>query len=200
MSPLTIILITHNRLEYTKRTIESLKRTVPHARLCVWVNGTDQVLKDYVHSVVRDEDVIECDENIGWGKAVNEAMSPMCFDPKTEYVLLSNNDVEYYDGWYEKCLALYEKYTKIGVLGVWRHTAHGVRQDLGDMMIKDDMPAVGWLMKRSVMNDIGPVAEHGPCPTKGGNGEDSNYTQRAIEKGYWVCGPNPDVANHLDGY
>jgi hypothetical protein len=177
--------------------------TVPHARICVFHNGDNGEVLSYLKTNFPDNiespqesHIIHSNTNVGWGKAINLAMDIL--KPDTEYILLSNDDVEYGSGWFEKCLALYDKYPKIGILGVWKHKAHGVKQDLGDMLVKDDMPAVGWLLKKSTMDIIGPLGEHGPCLTKGGNGEDTNYAMRAIEKGYWVCGPKDDVAQHID--
>lgn len=198
-TPLTVIVITHNRLEYTKRTLESLMLTVPHAEFIVYDNHSADDVRDYLTSLqfapVKAR-IILADDNVGWGTAVNYCLRSV----KTEFILVSNNDVIYQDGWFEKCTALYEKYPKIGVLGVWKHTNHGTREMFADLHVKDDMPGVGWLLKRSVIDIIGAMAEHGPCTTKGGNGEDTSYTRRAHEKGYWVCGPAEDVADHIDGY
>lgn len=203
MEPLTVIVVTHNRLDFTKRTLQSITRTVPHAKILIFDNdSTEAGMKDWFYSEFdgkNNVEVVLSGKNIGWGAAVNEAIAYVGVDIE-DYVLISNNDVEYHDGWFEQCLALYQKYPKIGILGVWKHRAHGVRQDLGDILVKDDMPAVGWLLKKSIIDDIGPLSERGPCATKGGNGEDTNYTGRAMEKGYWVCGPKEDVAQHFDGY
>lgn len=200
MPPLTVIVVTHNRLEYTKRTIASIINTVPDCKLIIYDNYSTDETYGWFRSGEgrknRADEMILSDNNGGWGSAVNDALR----FAKTEYILLSNNDVEYKPDWYETCLKLYDKYPKIGVLGVWKHKAHGVRQDLGDMLIKDDMPGVGWLMKKSIMDIIGPIAEHGPCATKGGNGEDTDYCLRTIMNGYWVCSPKEDVACHIDGY
>lgn len=208
MTPLSIIVVTHNRLHYTQRTIESLNQTVPNSRIVVIDNNsTEAGMKEYLVSLstnFKSKDyglippafVIFNKENLGWAAAVNIALKH-CI---TEYILVSNNDCIYSPGWYEKCLALYNKYEKIGILGVWKHRSHGVRQDLGDLVIKDDMPAVGWLLKRSLINIVGAFTEKGPCFTKGGNGEDTTYVLRTQEKGFVVAAPKEDVAQHIDGY
>lgn len=203
MPPLTVIVVTFNRFEYTRRTLESIRKTVPrNTRVIIFDNNSsDEAMiswlkNDWISVDTDNHYLMLSKQNIGWGAAVNEAMKEV----KTEYILISNNDVEYKDGWYEECIRLYEKYPKIGVLGVWKHTSHGVREKFTDIWIKDDMPAVGWIMKKSIMDIIGPISEHGPCLTRGGNGEDSNYTIRAHIKGYWVCGPSEDLAIHFDGY
>lgn len=202
MEPLTIVVITHNRLEYTKRTIESLLKTCPQGtRFLVWDNKSDEPgMGEYLSSFAindpHDSLITLSSTNAGWGAAVNQALR----DVKTEFVLISNNDVVYHPQWYETCLELYKNHPDLGILGVWKHTAHGVRADLGDMLVKDNMPAVGWLMKMSVIHDIGAFPEHGPSDIKGGNGEDTGYVIKAQEKRYLVAGPKEDVATHIDGY
>lgn len=197
---LTVVVIVYNRIDYTKRTLASLEATCPpKTEYVVWDNSTDMAVTAWL-ATWRDQDpihrILNGSENIGWGSAVNRALQLVT----TENILISNNDVEYKEGWYPLCLTYMMKYPKIGILGLWKHRAHGVRQELQDVFIKDDMPAVAWFTTRKILDDVGPIAERGPCPTKGGNGEDTNYTGRAMEKGYWVCGPREDLAVHIDGY
>lgn len=202
MEPLTIIIITHNRLEYTKRTIDSLLTTSPKGtRFLVWDNKSDepgmrQYLSNFAIDNPHDAYIVLCSDNLGWGEAVNR----MLLEVKTEYVLISNNDVIYKPNWYETLLELYAKYPNIGILGTWRHTSHGIREDRGDLLVLDDCPAVGWLLKMSVIKEIGDFATKGPCSTKGGNGEDTNYTMRAHDKRFLVACSKPDTSLHLDGY
>lgn len=207
---LTVILVAHNRLEYTKRTIESLIKTVPNAHFIFVDNDSTDGTKEYIRDLVSIPELagisyaIEIPENVGWGKAVNLALEGasegIAFDISTEYVLISNNDVGYSEGWLDTCIGLNEKYPQIGILGVWKHVAHGILEDKGDLIVKDQMPAVGWLMKKENLEKIGAFPEHGPCATKGGNGEDTFYCDTARSKGFLVCGPKNDVADHFDGY
>lgn len=199
---LSIILITYNRLEHTKKTIESLRRTVPDAHLFIYDNASNEELQRYIclHLNWSEDnyEVVLANRNRGWGSAINESLQ--LSKKKGDYLLLSNNDVEYSDGWLDQAIALYEKYPKLGLLGLWKHTSHGIKEDLGDLIVKDQMPAVAWLFKPKVLEDIGHFAEKGPCETKGGNGEDVDYCIKTEQKGYWVAGPSDDLAIHLDGY
>jgi GT2 family glycosyltransferase len=204
MKPLTIILVTHNRLEYTKRTLKSLYDTVPFAKLIVVDNDSGEPgMKDYLLRLLEKElpftnMKIHClTKNVGWGEAVNEGLALHHDD---EMILISNNDVVYKTGWYDTCLDLYDNYANIGILGVWRHTAHGIREDFGDMLVMDNVPAVGWLMRDWIIEKVGDFPVHGPCATKGGNGEDTAYVHRTLDAGYLVCVPKKDVAIHIDGY
>lgn len=200
MKPLTVIMVTHNRLEYSKRTLASIIRTVPHARIFIYDNdSTEEGMQQWLTDTIQDgvSEIYYSAENKGWAGAVNSVLEE---GPLNEFILLTNNDVEYYDGWYEKLLSLYEKYPQVGIMGVWKHRAHGVSKDHGDLVEKDDMPATGWLMKKSILDDVGPIPERGPCSTKGGNGEDTNYVNMVKQKGYLIGAPKEDVAIHIDGY
>lgn len=194
---LSVLMVTFNRREYTRRTLKSLQENgVNPSRDGVIVDnssteiGMKKMLETWVHKVIHNP------TNVGWGAAVNIGL-PWC---DGEYILFSNNDVEYQPHWYIRSMELFAKYPKIGILGLWKHTAHSVVQDLGDFLIKDDMPAVAWLMPRHVVEEIGAFPEKGPCLTKGGNGEDSHYVHRVQAAGYWVGGPKEDFAIHIDGY
>ena len=49
------------------------------------------------------------------------------------------------------------------------------------------------------------LSEHGPCDTKGGNGEDTEYVMRMKDKGYLVGVPKialneETLAHHIDGF
>lgn len=206
MKPLAIILVTHNRLDYTRQTIDSLQKTVPHAKLIVWDNAsTEAGMLEYLREGVRAQFptmiLTESSENVGWAYAVNASMEYVT--KGYDWVLLSNNDAVYHQQWFEKSLALYEEYPKIGILGLWKHTAHGVIPNpfiTPGLVVKDQMPAVGWLMLKGVMQRIGSLSQHGPCETKGGNGEDVDYCIRARQLGYWVAGPEEDFIQHIDGY
>lgn len=198
---LYVIVVTFNRLEYTKRTLDSLLRTVPEAHIMIFDNASTDGTKEYIQKFQEEHaDFVTVGgffDNKGWGTAMNRALKEA---PLAAHYLLSNNDVEYKDGWFDKCMSVYAKYPQIGILGVWQHIAHGLREDKGDLLIKDDMPACGWLMISKILNEVGVFAERGPCTTRGGNGEDTNYAMRVQEKGYWVACLPEDQAVHIDGY
>jgi len=199
-----VIMVTHNRLEYTAKTLESLIKTVPLANIYVMDNDSSEEMKDFLKNYTSMSSITRVHllpKNQGWGSAVNRGLElvEQYFGGLRDYVLVSNNDVEYFDGWLDTCIGLYEKYPQIGILGVWKHNAHGVLEDKGDLIIKDQMPAVGWLLKPENIKKIGAFPEHGPCATKGGNGEDVEYCIRCAQQGLLVCGPKDDVADHFDG-
>lgn len=211
---LSTIIISYNRLEYLKKTVESyLTVTLENPRLDK--EGSDFILIDnaseepgfaqYLETVAKETPfkVIINPVNVGWGAAVNQALKEV----KNDWILLSNSDVIYNDSnWLARCVDAYERNPSLGILGLWNHTAHGSLGKGDGVNIKDNMPAVGWFLKRDFINKVGLLEEHGPCSTKGGNGEDTEYCGRAIKNGYLVAGlmgsdGTPyDAALHITGY
>jgi hypothetical protein len=116
--------------------------------------------------------------------------------------------MEYKRDFHKRMFEVFDRQPGIGLLGAWRHTAHGlfkggVRNHWFTEM--DDVPGVGWMMPKAAMEKVGMFPEHGPCLTKGGNGEDSAYVVWMREKGFLVGLPTEAVdsdvlAKHIDGY
>lgn len=201
MISLDVILITHNRMEYLPKTLGSLEKNLGmDHRLIIWDNNSNQDQKAYLTGYALNNpefvQLILCDNNLGWGAAVNEAM----MYSHSDYVLLINDDVEFDPGFIGKCFKAYRDNPAIGILGLWHHIAHSEIGKGEGIILKNDMPAVAWLLYRNHINEIGRFKENGPCKTKGGNGEDTDYCTRAIEKGFIVCGLETDVAHHMTGY
>ena len=205
MPSFDVIVTVYNRLDYTRRTIGSLMKSGAYEnceRFIIVDNhsideGMEAFLTDMAH--YQKVFVIRRPTNDGWGMAVNDALGLS----RAEYVFLSNNDVEYEEGFMNEMFSAFGTVDKIGILAVWRHTAHGFteggiqNEHFRDM---DNVPAVGWLMPKKAMEVVGMLPEHGPCLTKGGNGEDTAYVMRMKEAGFLVGAYGRDVAQHLDGY
>jgi len=201
MPKCSIILVTFNRLDYTKQTIDSLLKTASSDfEMFIIDNASSELgFHDYLTELEKDKriTIIRNYKNVGWGKATNLGLK-LC---RTDWILLSNNDVIYKENWFEKCLLAYEDFPEIGILGLWKHPFHTI---LGEkqgkrskIIIKDQMPGVAWLMKKEVLDKIGPIAEAGPCDRQGGCGEDTNYCARVRGAGFLVCGLNEDIAEHI---
>ena len=212
-----IILTVWNRKRYTERTIASLIESgaIRDCERFIIVDnrsteeGMAELLNDiYTHmpEVSGKVWLLRRGNNYGWGSAVNDALGLS----RAPYLLLTNNDVEYKPGFHRRAAetffahSLSSNHQKgIGILGVWRHTAHGFV--VGGVQAPyfremDNVPAVGWFLPKGAMEEVGMLPEHGPCFTKGGNGEDTAYVGRMKEAGYLVGVPGEDIAVHIDGY
>lgn len=203
MTPkLSVLMTTHNRWSYTERTLKSLIPTLPMGtQIHVFDNdsgdGTQGFLTDWNMSLSDTSIGLWLErshQNIGWGAAVNRLMPRV----NTPYILIANNDVEdWKPDWYARSLALYEKHPDIGLLAMWSHINHGKLELRDDLIVKDQMPAVAWLIKQERMMKL---PEFGPCESKGGNGEDSTYCNMVVERGWKVAAPIEDFARHIDWY
>lgn len=209
MPSFDIILTVFNRVEYTKRTIATLVSSGAFAqcqRLIIVDNhSTEEGMAQFLDAMKQYKGtyVIHRPRNDGWATAVNDALGLS----RAEYVLISNNDVEYSVGFMEKMFKTYKmsyegSIPKLGILGVWRHTSHSFINGwtLPEFREMTDVPAVGWLLPKKAMEVVGMLPEHGPCLTKGGNGEDSKYVQQMKAAGFLVGVLPEDVAVHIDGY
>jgi GT2 family glycosyltransferase len=206
MKTFDIILVNWNRLEYLKRTIASLIATgaVRDCERFIIVDnhsleeGVAEFLEEM--SKYKNTFIIRRPTNDGWGAAVNDALGLS----RAEYVYISNNDVDYTNpGFHHSMLNILQENEQIGLLGVWRHTSHGFTRgaDLtGAFRDMDNVPAVGWMLPKRAMEKVGMMIENGPCLTKGGNGEDTNYVMRMKEAGFLTGVPQTDLAIHIDGY
>lgn len=206
MKDFDIILTSFNRLEYLKRTISSLLQAgaVQDCRQFIIVDNhsIEEGVKEFLIGSMNEFKktfIILRPQNDGWGRAMNDALNLS----RAEYVFLSNNDVEYTNRFHDKMFEIFDTQPNIGILGVWRHTSHGeYRGGVKTPFFRemDNIPAVGWMMKKSTIETVGMLPEHGPCDTKGGNGEDTGYVNRVRNAGFLVGLPNEDLATHIDGY
>ncbi len=213
MPDFDIILTVWNRLDYTKRTVASLisSGAVHECERFIIVDNrsTEEGMKEFLHDLYANMPeisgkvwLLRRGKNDGWATAVNDALGLS----RAQYILLSNNDVLYTYEFHKRMFEVFTQLPKIGILGVWRHTGHDfVRSNHGGVQTAwfremDNVPAVGWMLNKKAMQEVGMLDELGPCLTKGGNGEDTKYVNRMKAAGWLVGVPIEDVATHIDGY
>lgn len=205
MPDFDIILTSWNRLDFLRRTIGSLIQSGAYAdckRLIIVDNGSldegmDAFLTDLAH--YQKTFVLRRPINDGWATAVNDAIGIS----RSPFVFLVNNDVEFDPDFHKEMLTTMglispEEASPVLLAG-WRHTAHSVTVERENYDEMTDLPAVCWLLDKETMQKAGFLNEHGPCFTKGGNGEDSWYVNKMREHGP-VGATKQDVARHLTGY
>lgn len=196
-------MVTFNRAEYTKRTVASLISSGAFDKCDRFIvadnHSTDPDMIEFLNTLrgFQKTFVITRPKNDGWASAVNDGLGLS----RASWVFLTNNDVEYENGFMDTLFRTAETEPELGILGVWAHTGHSfVGKNTPYFREMDNVPAVGWLMSKAVMQRVGMLPEHGPCLTKGGNGEDTSYVNRMKELGFKVGVCERDVANHIDGY
>lgn len=100
---LTMVLITYNRLAYTKKCIESFKK---HTRCKYFIiiidNGSTDGTREYLQKLSSDNIMIVLSEENLMPRRSNQLGLQLSF-PSKNY-LLCDNDGEFTKGWYEKSL------------------------------------------------------------------------------------------------
>lgn len=121
----SIIIVTHNQVEYTKECIASIKdwTTVPHRIMVVDNSSTDKT-RSYLKGL-PGIDVLLNEENAGFPAACNQALNRADGD----YVLLLNNDVVVTEGWLDRLVDVAEPDPAIGVVGPITNSISGIQID-----------------------------------------------------------------------
>src|SRR6266404_4934910 len=213
--PVTIIVLTWNGIEYTRRCLDTLRAntTYPCYRLVVADNGSTDGTVEYL-KLQKSITTISNRKNLGFAKANNLAMTAS--DPQSDIVLL-NNDTEIHQAdWIERLQATAYGSPDIGVVGCRLAKPDGVLQHAGTYMPIDtfwgqqvgsdekdinqynqdrDVEGVVFAcvyIKRQVLTEIGLLDEDYFSYF-----EDTDYCFRAIEKGYRiVCCGSVTILHH----
>ena len=120
----SIIIVTFNQLEYTRRCVESIQRLTDEPYELIFVdNGSSDGTVAYLKSLAGAT-VIENTDNRGFPAAVNQGIAAA----KGSRILLLNNDTIVTTGWLRRMLAALDSDPKIGLVGSmlelrWERTA-----------------------------------------------------------------------------
>ena len=123
----SIIILTHNQLEYTKRCIKSIfKHTKETFELILVDNGSTDGTVEYLESEVIAQNtkvkgqksevrikIIKNKENLGFAAGNNQGMTVA----RGQYILLLNNDVVVTAGWLDRMIVSLERHPQIGIVG-----------------------------------------------------------------------------------
>jgi glycosyltransferase involved in cell wall biosynthesis len=113
-----IVVVTHNRIEYTKKTITSLlKDKTEEFDLYLWDNASADDTPDYLKSLKdnRITEVILSKENVGQTGAMNYAWSKT----KAELVGKVDNDCVQTPGWTRVFARAHADIPKLGAVAAW---------------------------------------------------------------------------------
>jgi GT2 family glycosyltransferase len=123
--PLTsIVILTCNQLEYTRRCVEGIRRTTPQAYELVFVDNasTDGTL-EYLRSIDA-EVVVDNDSNLGFGGGCNLGIARS----RGDRILLLNNDVVPTTGWLGALHAALDEDEDLGLVGPRSNRVAGAQQ------------------------------------------------------------------------
>lgn len=118
---ITIMMVTYNRLDYTKRTLEGLKKSVsvPYKFVIVDNGSTDGTVEfiDFFAEQNSNVHLIKNSENKGIAIARNQGLVA-ANDFETEWYCTIDNDVEMPDGWLSDCIDILKNNARFGCIGV----------------------------------------------------------------------------------
>jgi len=109
----SIIILTYNQLEYTKITLDSIRKNTRCTNEIIVVdNASSDGTVEYLKTQ-KDIHVVFNDENLGFPAGCNQGMEIA----KGDYVLLLNNDVVVSSNWLEGLVECAESDPRIGIVG-----------------------------------------------------------------------------------
>ena len=128
----SIIILTFNQLEYTKKCVKSLRRHTPEPHEIIFVdNGSTDGTVKWLKTMVQENEnftLIENERNLGFAKGCNQGIEAS----QGEFILLLNNDVVVAEGWLAGLLACLNHAPAAGIIGPMTNNISGPQQVLSD--------------------------------------------------------------------
>lgn len=115
---ITLMMVTYNRLDLTKQTLQSIKDTVSvNYNLVIIDNGSTDGTKEYLTENYPGAILVFNDENKGIAVARNQAMK-IAVDLKTDWFCTIDNDVILPNRWLSDCIDILSVNKSFGMIGV----------------------------------------------------------------------------------
>lgn len=131
----SIIILTHNQLEYTKQCLESIRQytNVPY-EIIVVDNGSTDGTVDYLD---KQEDIIliKNDENLGFAKGCNQGINVS----KGEFIVLLNNDTIVTKNWLKNMVDFMTTHKDAGIVGPVTNNVSGMQKINVDLKTIEDI-------------------------------------------------------------
>lgn len=195
---LLVCLITHNRLAYTKKTLNYIWATMTEPYFIIVVdNASTDGTKEYLQNILnrgKIDKVIFNDENYYPGKATNMGWHEGLEEYDATHLMRLDNDMELREGWYDSVIGYFEAIPELGQLG------------LDNEAIEDPRAALRALEVNGKVINPWPGCVGGPCvvkrkiwdegvrwpETRWDDGEksklqeDSRFSRLIMDRGYYV--------------
>ena len=165
---LRVLMVTHNRHDYTKLSLQRLCETVPaDARITVWDNASSQEMIE-VLKAFEDRPQIE---RIIYNKTNEKLWGPTNWfwenTKDAEFLSKVDDDGLMPEKWVETLTQAHHDIPQAGILGTWRFMDEDFYPDLAIRKIQSFgahqlmrscwVEGSGYIMKRSVVDKIGPL-------------------------------------------
>jgi len=209
----SIVIVTHNRLEQTRRCVDSVVSRTPEPNELIFVdNASTDGTAAYLRERFGTEKVILNDTNEGFLRAANRGMRAA----RGDYILLLNNDTVVEPGWLAALLRAAERSDDVGIVGGMilgpdgrvqvagaymafdgsaRMIGEGLDPNNSSLLEEREVCYVGghcMLIKRAVVDAIGYLDEEYGF----GYHEDTDYCYRARAAGFRVVYTPHCVVHH----
>ena len=211
----SIVILTYNALEFTKRCIDSIRQHTNYPHEVIFVdNGSTDGTKEYLRRQVKEESkyhLIENVYNLGFSAGNNQGAKAA----KGQYLLLLNNDVLVADGWLESLVDVIERDEYIGMVGpisnqvsgrqMLRDTAYDEENDyysfadairttnLGSVTPRRRIAGFAVLIRKALYDDLGGLDEGFIA----GNYEDDDLCLRVRQRGYAIMVDESTFVHHF---
>lgn len=120
----TLMMVTYNRLELTKKTLDSIFSTIhiPY-NLVIIDNGSTDGSIEFIKELVNKKSDINIitkfnKENKGIAIGRNQAMKIAVDELKSDWLCTIDNDVVLFDGWAEECIDILKSNPRYAAIGV----------------------------------------------------------------------------------
>ena len=186
MPRLTISVLCLNRLELTRKCIESILRNTTDCELRILDNGSTDETPAYLNALVKEHPnvfAIREERNIGFIKGHNTLVAAAL----GQYVCVLNNDVEVGPAWAEKLIAPFEHDPWIGATGPTDHYGHLNGEMVGSR--GPDYQPVDYISGHCLMVPRWSLERFGlfdEAHLTWATGEDSDFSLRIRKAGYKI--------------
>jgi O-antigen biosynthesis protein len=200
MNEVIISILTYNKLEYTKKCLETLlERTAPYYRIVVSDNGSTDKTVEWLKSLENKILLIENKQNLGFAKAHNKIIEMY---PNHDIILM-NNDIEVPYNWLPRLIEK-KDFENLGAVSPAIITKNGLDvgailddKGRGQSLINDNSEPT-WItgscmyIARSTINSIGLLDN-----TYNFYFEDVDYCVRMKKQGIaFACNQDVQIIHH----
>lgn len=154
----SIIILTFNQLEYTKKCVQGLRRHTPQPHEIIFVdNGSTDGTRKYLQKLVKANEnyqLILNEKNLGFAGGNNQGIARA----KGDYIILLNNDVLVTKDWLERMISHLERHPDTGMVGPMSNSASGP-QLVDKVPYGKDMKAMPRFARDYTAENIGKTSE-----------------------------------------
>jgi O-antigen biosynthesis protein len=212
MGMTSIVILTHNQLDYSRQCLDSIRRYTDESyEIIVVDNASTDGTVEFLRSCA-DVQLIVNTENCGFPAAVNQGIAVA----SGRQILLLNNDTVVTTGWLARMLQALESDPRIGLVGPCSNCVGSAQQiavgydaltgldgfawewgKTHDRVIEDTDRLIGFclLIRRELVDRIGLLDERFGI----GCYEDDDYCRRAIHAGYRAVVARDSFVHHYGG-